>query len=161
MKKVEFTLPTESWKGIVTKYPIDSGFIGVDDFITGSYNFITNEKGVINKRPGGINYNPTPLANPIKDQYEAVFTTGVRHMLAMSGGTLYYSSGGGTFSSVTSGYSANANMEFALYKDRVYFGNGINQAQSYDLATSYGGNTFTAPKTKAMGAQAPGSAPTG
>jgi hypothetical protein len=52
-------------------------------------------------------------------------------------------------------------MEFAAYKDRVYFGNGVNQPGVYDLGDSYGGNAFVVPKTKVMGAQPPATAPTG
>jgi hypothetical protein len=121
-------------------------------------NFDTDVQGVITKRLGDANYEATPAAGSIKDLYEAVFVDGVRHLLRLREGNLEYSSGGGTFTSVTAGYSTFGNFEFASYLDRVYFGNGIDNPQVYDRTTSYGGVTYTAPKTKEMGAQAPTSA---
>lgn len=160
METVEFTLPAESWKGIVTKFPPDTKLVGADQFTLGSYNFITDSNGCITKRPDSIEYNTSAFPTPPKDQYEAVFSSGIRHLLIVENGNLRYSSGGGTFSAVTGGtYTAGANMEFALYKNRVYFGNGIDDPQVYDLTTSYGGVGYTAPAVKDMGCQIPVSAP--
>lgn len=159
MQKLQITLPQKKWSTILTKYPADSLFVLPDNFLGGSQNFDTYVSGVITKRPGGTTYNGTPLATPFKDQYEAIFTDGTHHLLVVEGGRLSYTSGGGSFAVVTSGYSANGNFEFALYQNRVYFDNGIDAPQVYDRSTTYGGVTYTAPQTKAAGAQAPGSAP--
>lgn len=162
MKKVEIKIPGDNtaWGTLKTKYPADSEFVGQNELTGESKNFDTNKKGIITKRKDEVLYNPTDFTYAPKDQYEAIFVDGVRHLLVVANGTLKYSSGGGTFSDVTTGYSANGNFEFTIYDDRVYFGNGINPDQVYDRATSYGGVAYTAPKTKAMGAQAPSSAPT-
>lgn len=160
METVEFSLPATVWKGIVTKFPADTKLVESDEFTNGSHNFVTSAKGIVTKRGGGVFYNPTAFASPNKDQYEAVFSNGVRHLLIMEGGNLRYSSGGGTFALVTAGYTANGNMEFATYKNRVYFGNGIDNPQVYDIVNSYGGVGYSVPKTKEMGAQAPSAAPT-
>lgn len=159
MKKVNIELPNQAWGSIKTKYPNSSDLVGFDELTNDSKNFDTTVEGIITKRPGGINYNATTFANPPSDQYEAIFNDGVRHLLEVDGGNLRYSSGGGTFTDVTSGYSATGNFEFAMNQDRVYFGNGIDNSQVYDRTTSYGGVGYTAPKTKDMGAQAPSSAP--
>lgn len=157
MKKVSVSIPVQDWGTIKTKYPAGSIFVNLEDQIGGSKNYDSILHGSLSKRPGSTLYG-TP-ANIIKDQYEAVFTDGNHHMLVVGGGTLQYSSGGGTFATVTSGYSALGNFEFGLYQDRVYFDNGIDSPQVYDRTTSYGGVSYSAPRTKVMGAQAPGSAP--
>lgn len=160
MKKVAVTIPQQEWGTIKTKYPSDSLFVRLDELTGGSKNFDSTVKGILTKRPGGINYNPTTFSSPPKDQFEAIFTDGVHHLLIVEGGNLRFSSGGGTFSLVTAGYSTLGNFEFAVYQDRVYFGNGIDSPQVYDRTTPYGGVAYTVPQTKVMGAQAPSTAPT-
>lgn len=160
MKKVTVNIPTGKWGTLKTKYPASSIFVGETDFTEGSKNFDTSVRGAITKRGGGVDYNPSALAFPIKDQFEAIFSDGVHHLLEVEGGRLGYTSGDNVFNTVTSGYSATSNFEFDLYADRVYFGNGVNSPQVYDRVTSYGGVTYTAPKTKAMGCQVPTSAVT-
>lgn len=158
MKTVRVALPTKQWGSLNTKYRPASINVGDDEFTDGSVNFETNQHGVISKALGGVNYNQTPLTAAPKDQYEGVFSDGARHLLAVEGGRLSYSSGGGTFTQVTSGYSSSANFEFATYQDRIYMGNGVSK-EVYDRSTSYGGVTYTAPKTKEMGCQVPATAP--
>ena len=161
MKKVNIELPSKQWGTIKTKYPNNSDMVEYDELTNESKNFDTTIQGVITKRSGGINYNASTFASPPKDQFEAIFNDGVHHLLEVDGGNLRYSSGGGTFATVTSGYSSLGNMEFAINQDRVYFDNGIDAPQVYDRTTSYGGVSYTAPQTKIMGAQAPITAPTG
>lgn len=158
MQRSRFRLPQASWDSLVTKYPANSPQVGPDAFTDGSKNFDTDIRGIITKRPGDVNYEPSAAAGTIKDLYESIFSDGVHHLLRVRSGELEFSSGGGSFSSVTAGYSSLGNFEFASYLDRVYFGNGIDSPQVYDRTASYGGVAYTAPKTKVMGAQAPGSA---
>jgi len=161
MRKVQVTLPESnggSWGSIKTKYPKDSSKVNFNDFTGTSKNFDTDATGAITKRPGGINFNASTFTGAPKDLYEAIFANGTRHMLTMADGVLKHTSGGGTFSDVTSGYSTSGNMEFTSYQDRVYFGNGIDNPQVYDIQTSYGGVTYVAPKTKQMGCIIPSSA---
>lgn len=160
MKKVSIKIPQQGWGTTKTKYPSDSIEIRADELTGASKNFDSTVKGVLTKRLGGINYNLSTFPSPAKDQFEAIFTDGVHHLLIVEGGNLRFSSGGGTFTLVTAGYSALGNFEFALYRDRVYFGNGIDSPQVYDRATTYGGVIYTAPQTKVMGAQPPLTAPT-
>jgi hypothetical protein len=160
MDKLTITLPTKQWQGIRTKYPVDSVFVGTDNFISGSSNFHTSQKGVIQKLQGGIQYNTTPFANPARDQYEATFDSGTRHLLIVENGSLKYSPGSHDFTEVTNGYSTTSNFEFTSSQNRIYFGNGVNDNQTYDLTTSYGGVTYSVPKTKQMGALPPVTAPT-
>lgn len=156
MKKVSITLPQQGWGTTKTKYPADSGFVALDDLTGASKNFDSTVKGNLTKRPGGVNYEQTADPDgPNKDQFEAIFTDGVHHLLKVVAGKLKFSSGGGTFTTVTTGYSPLGNFEFALYGDRVYFDNGIDSPQVYDRATTYGGVIYTAPQTKIMGAQPP------
>lgn len=162
MESVEFTLPAKTWQGLVTKFPADTRLVDADQFTDGSFNFVTDKTGAITKRPDAIEYNATAFPTPPKDDYEAVFSNGIRHKLIMENGNLRYSSGGGTFAVPTNGtgFATTGNMEFALYKNRVYFGNGIDNPQVYDLATTYGGVGYTAPYVREMGVQTPVSAPT-
>lgn len=161
MNKAEIRIPKqgEAWDTTVTKYPSDSDYVPVSGFTGATQNVETTSRGVAKKRKGDTNYNATTYTGPNKDLYEAIFSDGARHLLNVANGVLKYSSGGGTFMDVTSGYNAGANFEFALYKDRVYFGNGVDSPQVYDRATNYGGVVYTAPQTKVMGVQAPSSAP--
>lgn len=152
---MQIKIPQKEWGSVITKYPPDSVFLNSDDFTQGSQNFDSALAGVLVKRAGGTYYNSSPLANPVVDQYEAVFSDGTHHLLVMSNGTLYYTTGNQIFNSITSGYSTAGNMEFATYLDRVYFGNGINPPQVYDKNTTYGGVTYSAPMTKVMGSQVP------
>jgi len=149
----------DEWDDIVSKYPANSLQVKTSSFTAGTKNIDTDSKGVITKRKGTVNYNPTLLASTPKDQYEAIFSDGVRHLLVVEGGRLQYSSGDSIFTQVPpSTYSAIANFEFATIKDRVYFGNTVS-TQVYDRTASYGGVAYTVPRTKAMGAQAPTVAP--
>lgn len=159
MKNASITLPTGEWGQVKSKYPSDSFNVSASDFTSGTINIDTMPKGSLQKQPGGTNYNATPLTAAAKDQFEAIFADGTHHLLAVEGGRLSYSPGDTTFTQVTSGYSATSNFEFAMALDRVYFGNGSTN-QVYDKTTSYGGVTYTAPKTKVMGCQVPSSAPT-
>lgn len=160
MKKVNVELPNKQWGTIKTKYPNNSDLVGYDELTNQSKNFDTTVSGIITKRSGGIDYNSVTFANPPKDQYEAIFNDGVHHLLEVDAGNLRFSSGGGTFTLVTSSYSALGNFEFAINQDRVYFSNGIDAPQVYDRTASYGGVAYAVPQTKIMGAQAPVSAPT-
>jgi len=162
MDKLTLTVSPEDWGHLVTKYKADSKKVSIADFTDGTINVETDTKGLLTKRKGGPNYNATLLAAAAKDQYEAIFSDGTRHLLVVANGEVRYSSGDTIFNSVVNGtgFSASGNFEFALTQDRVYGGNGINPSQVYDRGTSYGGVTYTAPRMKAMGAQAPSSAPT-
>lgn len=156
MKKVTVNLPQGDWGTIKTKYPKDSEKVKFNEFTGTSQNFDTEYAGVIQKSLGSVAYNPSLLSSAVNDQYEAIFNDGTHQLLVMDAGTLKYSAGGGIFSSSTGGYSASGNMEFAMYQNRVYFGNGIDNPQSYDLTTSYGGVSYGAgPHTKQMGALVP------
>ena len=163
MRKLEIQVPGagKAWGTTKTKYPDDTDFIQQNDLTGDSKNFDTSVKGIATKRLGGVNYNPTTFASPNKDEYEAIFTDGTHHLLILEGGNLRYTSGGGTFTLVTAGYTSNGNFEFTLYDDRVYFDNGVDSPQVYDRTSTYGGVVYTpVPKTKVMGAQAPSSAVT-
>ena len=139
MKKVNVELPNKQWGTIKTKYPSTSDLVSYDELTNESKNFDTTVEGIITKRSGGIDYNATAFSAPPKDQYEAIFNDGVHHLLEVDDGNLRFSSGGGTFTLVTAGYSSVGNFEFANYQDRVYFGNGINPSQVYDRTSTYGG----------------------
>lgn len=158
MATVAFSLPEKAWAGLNTRFRQESNYIDNDQFTLGSFNFLTDFTGAIAKMPGGTQYSA--LSNINSDQYEAVFTSGIRHFLEVENGTLKYSSGDGSFNTVTAGYSNSAFFEFAFYNNRAYFGNGVDDPQSYDLTTSYGGVTYTTPKTKKQGALVPTVAPT-
>lgn len=153
MAQVSFSIPEKAWGGLNTRFRPESDYVTPDQFTLGSYNFLTDFTGAIVKVPGGTLYSS--LSNINQDQFEAIFSSGIRHLLEMEHGTLKYSSGDGVFHTVTTGYTYPANMEFAEYLNRVYFDNGIDPAQVYDINTTYGGVTYTAPHTKAMGAQPP------
>lgn len=155
-KKVSVTIPQQTWGTIKTKYASDSLFVRLDELTGSSKNFDSLVNGNITKRLGGANYEASADTDgPNKDQFEAIFTDGVHHLLKVVAGKLKFSSGGGTFTLVTAGYSILGNFEFALFSDRVYFDNGIDSPQVYDRTTSYGGVSYAAPQTKIMGAQAP------
>lgn len=156
MDIAEVEIAPEEWGDIVSKYPANSLKVKPSDFTASTKNIDTDNKGVIVKRRGMVDYSTLP-ASP-KDQYEAIFSDGVHHLLTVDGGNLRYSSGDGVENLVTAGYSAILNFEFETIKDRVYFGNTVT-AQVYDRTASYGGVGYTAPQTKVMGAQAPTVAP--
>lgn len=159
MNKVKIEVPNGEWGSLNTKYPSDSDRVADNEFTAGTANVDTSVKGVLTKRLGGIDY--ASLGGAAKDQYEAIFSDGVRHLLTVVGGTLKYSSGDGQVHNVISGLTATVNNEFATTQDRVYFGNGV-QKKVYDRVTSYGGVTYTFPTQtiKNMGAIAPTTAPT-
>lgn len=147
MKRAKIRLPQQGgWGSTVSKYSPDSAKVSASSFTEGTKNIDTYLQGDIIKRESTVDYG-TPTGT-LKDQFEAVFSDGTHHMLVMGSGTLQYSSGSGTFSSVKSGYSSIGNMEFASYADRVYFCNGLSDPQVYDRTSSYGGKvalpaTFT------------------
>lgn len=162
MEKLTINIAPEEWGHLITKYNADSKKLTLGDFTEGTINVETDVTGSLTKRKGGPNYNPTLLAAAPKDQFEAIFSDGARHLLVVQSGEVKYSSGDTIFNTVVNGtgYSAPGNFEFATTQDRVYGGNGINAPIVYDRTTSYGGVAYTAPRIKTMGAQAPGTAPT-
>jgi len=156
MQTVKISVPSDVWGSLKSKYAVDSSRVLANDFVEGTVNIDTQLDGSIHKRKAGVVYNPTALTNPPKDQYEAIFSDGARHLLAVEGGELSYSSGDTQFNSVQTGYSSVGNFEFALTQDRVYFDNAIDSPQVYDRAESYGGVSYPGgPHTKDMGAQVP------
>lgn len=164
MNKQSVVLPGSAgeWGSYVSKYQPDSSKVLDNMFTASSKNFVTDQTGMIDKRQGGVQWNRTSFGNAAKDTYEAVFQSGARHFLRVGGGVLSASTGTGLFDTITSGFSPLGNFEFVTYQDRSYGDNGINAPITYDIATSYGGVTysFTTAKTKPMGAQAPLTAPT-
>jgi hypothetical protein len=157
MEKVSFDLPQAKWGTLKSKYKPETRYVTSDEFTAGSYNFVTNVDGSITKRPTDVLYNPIALAAVGKDQFEAIFSNGVHHFLTMVSGTLKYSTGDGIVTTARAGYTSNANMEYAMYQNRVYFDNGIDNPYVYDLTTSYGGVSYTFPTQtmKEMGCQPP------
>lgn len=162
MEKLTLTISPEDWGSLITKYNSDSKKVSLASFTEGTVNVDSDVTGSLTKREGNVNYNPTPLAAALKDQFEAIFSDGARHLLVVANGEIRYSSGDSIVNSVVNGtgFSAGANFEFATTQDRVYGGNGVNAPIVYDRNTSYGGVTYTAPRIKTMGASAPGTAPT-
>ena len=143
MRRGKLILPVEGWKGIVSKYPRTHPQVPQDALTDGSENVKVSNRGALVKREGGAEFTASTLpvgetASAVKDMYEAIFTDGTRYLLSMSNGQLDYSSGGGDFAKAQAGYTAAANMEFASYRDRVYFSNGAENPQVLDRTTGYG-----------------------
>lgn len=155
MEKLEITISPEDWGSLVTKFSPQK--ISIAEFSDGTINLDTDANGSITKRKGGPNYNTALLAASPKDQFEAIFSDGARHLLVVQSGEIKYSSGDTIFNTVVNGtgFGAGSNFEFATTQDRVYGGNATNSPIVYDRATSYGGVTYTAPRVRTMGAQAP------
>lgn len=155
MERRKVNLPQTKWGTIKSKYQPESNYLSNDEFTRGSSNFLTNVTGAIEKRPKDTLYSATPLSAPGKDAYEAIFSNGTHHLLFMDSGTLKYTSGDNIVHTVTSGFTANGSMEYAMYQNRVYMGNGVDAPRVYDLTSSYGGVSYTPPQVKLMGAQPP------
>jgi hypothetical protein len=162
MERISFDLPQQKWGTLNSKYKPETKYVTSDELTVGSYNFVTNIDGSLTKRPTDVVYNATVLADVAKDQFEAIFASGVHHLLLMVSGTLKYSTGDSLVATAHAGYTANANMEYTMYQNRVYYDNGIDNPGVYDLTTSYGGVSYTFPTQtiKSMGCQPPGSAVT-
>lgn len=114
-----------------------------DALTDGSENVKVSNRGALVKREGGAEFTASTLpvgttASTVKDMYEAIFTDGTRFLLTMANGQLDYSTGGGDFKKAQSGYTAAGNMEFASYRDRVYFSNAAENPQVLDRTTGYG-----------------------
>lgn len=163
MDALQVVIDPADWGDLVTKYQPYSPNLTSADFTDGTINLDTDTNGSLIKRKGGPNYNGTLLSGTPKDQFEAIFSDGARHLLVVANGEIRYSTGDTVFNAIVNGtgYSVGANFEFATTQDRVYGGNGITNGIVYDRATSYGGVTYTAPRIKTIGAQAPASAPSG
>ena len=161
MKKVELALPVNEWSTLKSKYAPDIKQVLTDEFTRGTINIDTQTKGAITKRKGAVTYNPTALALAFKDQYEAIFSDGVRHTLAVQSGEVKYTSGDRIFNTIENGtgFAPESNFEFEITQDRVYGGNGANDPIVYDRTTNYGGVVYTAPRIRNMGVQAPLTAP--
>jgi len=160
MDKREITLPTTKWGTLKSKYKPESNFVSNDEFTAGSYNFLTNVNGAITKRPTDIVYNASAFTNVAKDQFEAIFNNGTHHLLLMDGGSLKYTTGDTLFSTASSSYTAIASMEYCMFQNRVYFGNGVDNPGIYDITTTYGSVTYTPPQVRSMGATPPAGAVT-
>ncbi len=155
MQQVEWNIPSDVWGGLNTKYDPTTKSVLPNEATTSSANYDLSPTGNLIKRNKTSIYNASALSSPIKDEFEMIFENGTRHKLVMSNGTLYYTNGNGVFNSVHSGYVAAGNMEFAGIQNRVYYGNGIDQPQVYDMGTSYGGVTYTPPTVAPAGVTAP------
>lgn len=159
MDRNAISVPVNEWGTTKSKFPPDSKLVTSDEFTAGTRNIDSRTHGALVKRPGGIPYSSTAFAAKIQDQYEAIFSDGARHLLVQEGGRIQFSTGDTVFTQVGSGFAADTNFEFATTQDRVYFCNGINQAQVYDRTAVYGGVSYAAPMLKNAGAQAPLTAP--
>ena len=157
MKRITDTISPKQWDHLITKYPPNSKMVTEANFTRGTANIDTDIKGNITKRRGSITYCSGVTK---QDQYEMIFEDGTRHLLTVGGGILRYTIGDGIEHIVTSGYASGTNFEFTQTQDRAYFGNGVDEPQVYDKVSSYGGVTYSVPKTKEMGCQVPTSAPT-
>lgn len=166
MNKVTIDIPRKEdgkWGSYISKYPADSGKVPANAMTADTRNVITSATGQAEKRLGGAIWNANSLLSAgALDQYEGIFEGGTRLLIVNDAGTLKASAGNGMFASITAGFTNPANFEFATYQNRVYGCNGVDAAIVMDTVTSYGGASyvFTTAKTKVMGAQAPGSAPT-
>lgn len=160
MKKFKVTLPENGWKGLNTKNAPRSMAVGNDEFTAGSQNFSVTQNGVITKALSTEDYGTLPA--PAKDLYEAVFASGERHLLAVTNGSVHFSTGNGVFTVANngSGFASEGNFEFATYRDRVYGCNGVDDPIVYDKTNSYGGVSYAVPTIKPMGCQPPATAPT-
>jgi hypothetical protein len=164
MEKLTISIDPETWGNLITKYQPHSPSLKETDFSQGTINLDTDTNGSLTKRKGGPNYNQTLLAAPTKDQYEAIFSDGARHLLVVANGEIKYSSGDTIFNTVVNGtgYNTSANYEFATTQDRVYGCNKVNAPIVYDRIAVYGGAApVTVPRIKNMGAQVPVTAPSG
>lgn len=163
MDKLTISIDPETWGNLVTKYQPHAPNVRENDFTQGTINLDTDTNGSLTKRKGGVNYNQTLLSAPTKDQYEAIFSDGARHLLVVANGEIKYSSGDTIFNTVVNGtgFNTDANYEFATTQDRVYGCNKVNSPQVYDRITNYGGVVYSAPRLKIMGAQVPVTAPSG
>lgn len=146
MRKGKLILPTEGWKGLVTKYPKTHPQVHQDALTEGSVNVKVSNRGALRKREGGAEFTAADLPvggapSKVSDGYEAVFTDGTRYLLTQAGGQLDYTSGDGTLQKVMDGLAADGNLEFAAYRDRVYFGNGSMDPKVLDRTPGYGGCT--------------------
>jgi hypothetical protein len=159
MRKVEISLPVSGqWGQTNTKYPSNTKLVASDDFTRGTQNVETNDKGVIRKRDGSVDYAVTQ--DVVMDQYEAVFSSGVRHLITVDrAGTMEFSPGDQSNTSVATSLGNPGLFEFDMYDDRVYMGNRLTP-KVYDNTVAYGGVTYTAPKLRDMGCQPPSGAPT-
>jgi hypothetical protein len=163
MDRLTISIDPEQWGNLITKYQPHSPRLKEEDFTAGTINLDTDTNGALSKRKGSVNYNTSLLAAAPKDQYEAIFSDGARHLLVVTNGTFKYSSGDTIFNSVTngSGFNAGANFEFATTQDRVYGGNKVNPSIVYDRVAVYGGAApVTVPAIRTMGVQVPATAPT-
>lgn len=162
MEKLTVNISPEEWGSLVTKYTPGSKKLTLANFTDGTVNVETDVNGSLTKRPGSTNYNAAALAAAPKDQFEAIFSDGARHLIVVQSGEFKYSTGDTLFNTVVNGtgYTSGANFQFVTTQDRVYGGNIANPPVVYDRVTSYGGVGYTAPQIKVMGAQAPSSAPT-
>jgi hypothetical protein len=154
MQKLQISVPIGKWGTLKTKYPVDSNIIDPADFTAGTKNLQTSVKGLITKRPGGVIYST--LSTSAKDQYEAIFSDGVHHLLTVDDGILNYSTGNQIEHQALSGLSDSLYNEFVTIQDRIYFSNGVT-AKIYDRTTSYGGVSYTFPTNtiKDIGCQIP------
>lgn len=161
MRKAAISIKGE-WGDQRTKYPASSEFVADNDLTAGSKNYETTLEGILTKRKGDVVYNPDDvLAAAPKDQYESIFSDGIRHLLVAQSGEIQYSVGDRTFNSVTNGtgFVTGANFQFATILDRVYGCNGINGPIVYDKTAVYGGAPANpVPRIDSMGAQAPSAA---
>lgn len=167
MKKVSLTLPQKSWGSLNTKFPANTRNVDVDELTEGSKNFDTDTKGALVKRKGGVNFNDVTFAGTPVDSFEAVFSSGVRHLLiGTSTGVLRASEGSAAIvaadmsQSTLATFTTARNLEFALYLDRVYMGNGIDAAQLYDRTEVYGGVNYGTPVSGGFVTDAGAKAPT-
>jgi hypothetical protein len=158
MDKLSIVIDPENWGNLITKYQPHSPKLKETDFSGGTINIDTDTNGSLSKRKGGPNYNATLLSAAPKDQFEAIFSDGARHLIVVANGTFKYSSGDTIFNSVTNGtgFNAGANFEFATTQDRVYGDNKINNPIVYDRISIYGGATpVVTPIIRQMGAPVP------
>jgi hypothetical protein len=92
-------------------------------------NFIGWQVGALDKRNGQVHLNATALPGPIQGLY-ACYIGGVRQILAAANGSVYVWTGS-AWSSIYSGLSTTAQINFCTLINQVVFSDGVNTPASY------------------------------
>jgi len=108
------------------------------------------EDETLTKRLGRVAYNGTaPTANKVRGLYRYYGRSGANGIFLMQANTaIYEDDGAGSFSSVVTGLTGGAPMDFLGWKERVYAGNGVDAVQRRKPAPSWAAVTLlSAPAT--------------
>lgn len=97
---------------------------------------IDNPVGALKQRTGYIEFGNTPSGNPAINMYEYIKNSGARYLIVADQSSIWATSDGVTFSTITTGLVATSLNYFATVRDDLWIVNKTTSTKTWDGTTT-------------------------